>query len=351
MSKLIIQPFERPFETESGAVLPNPEIAYQSWGTLNSAKDNVVFICHALTGNTAADEWFGGLIGSGKAIDPEKHFIICPNILGSCYGSSGPTSIQPETGKPYQANFPDITIRDIVRFHQRLLNHLQIAGIELIVGGSLGGMTALEFSLMDERIKAAALFAMGKAHTPWAIGISEAQRMAVYADENWNGGFYDEKHPPKKGLAAARAMAMITYRSPQNYTQKFGRSFHSEDKKYQVESYLNYQGNKLVHRFDANAYITLTKAMDRHDVSLNRGSFEETLGNLQQPVLVVGFDSDMLYPIAEQKELAALIPKAQLAEIKSPYGHDAFLIEFDELNHELSSFSHSHLEAKPCPSL
>jgi homoserine O-acetyltransferase len=330
--------FKSSFTTESGVEIREPQIAYRSWGKLNNAKDNVVFICHALTGNTDADVWFGGLIGTDKTINPDKHFIICPNILGSCYGTSGPTSINPETGKAWQADFPEITIRDIVRFNQKLLDELEISGIELVVGGSLGGMTALEFTIMDSRIKSSALFAMGKAHSSWAIGISQAQRMAIYADENWKDGFYSDQHPPEKGLAAARAMAMITYRTPENYTQKFGREIHPEKQIYQVESYLNYQGNKLVSRFDANSYVTLTKAMDTHDISRGRGSFKQVLSEIHQPVLVVGFNSDKLYPIDEQIELAELLPNSQFAQLDSPYGHDAFLIEFNQLNTHLHSF-------------
>jgi homoserine O-acetyltransferase len=344
MPKPKVHTFKNSFATESGVEIQQPQIAYRSWGTLNKAKDNVVFICHALTGNSDADVWFGGLIGSGKSIDPDKHFIICPNILGSCYGTTGPTSINPKTGEPWQADFPDITIRDIVRFNQILLDELGVNEVELVIGGSLGGMTALEFVIMDERIQKAALLAMGKAHTPWAIGISEAQRMAIYADKNWHNGFYNQQEPPVEGLAAARAMAMITYRTPENYQQKFGRQIHPEKEFYQVESYLNYQGNKLVKRFDANTYITLTKAMDTHDVSRGRSSFEEVLGKIHKPVLIIGFESDKLYPIQEQRELATLIPHSTLAELHSPYGHDAFLIEFDQLNVELNKFSHSLTE-------
>ena len=346
MTKPLIHSFESSFTTESGVEITDPVISYRSWGKLNTEKDNVVFICHALTGNTDADVWFGGLIGTDKTINPDKHFIICTNILGSCYGSTGPESINPEIGKAWQADFPDITIRDIVRFNQKLLDELGITGIKLVVGGSLGGMTALEFALIDDRVKAAALFAMGKAHSPWAIGISQAQRMAIYADKNWNGGFYSKKNPPEKGLAAARAMAMITYRTPENYTKKFSREVHPEKEIYQVESYLNYQGQKLVGRFDANSYVTLTKAMDSHDVSRNRGSFESVLAKLDKPVLVVGFESDKLYPIGEQQELAELIPNSHFAQLDSPYGHDAFLIEFDQLNTQLQSFFHSLTEVK-----
>ncbi|MBO6585651.1 MAG: homoserine O-acetyltransferase [Gracilimonas sp.] len=342
-----ITTLNKSWTTESGYSFSQVDIAWKSWGTLNENRDNVILICHALTGHAAADEWFNGLFDKGGILNPEKHFILCINIPGSCYGSTGPASINPETGKPWQADFPDITIRDIVAFQQLLLDHWDIQGIELVIGGSLGGMTALEFAIMDDRIKSAALFAMGKAHSPWAIGISQAQRMAIYADERWNNGFYDPKNPPTKGLTAARAMAMLTYRTPENYAQKFGREVHPEKEIYQVESYLNYQGEKLAGRFDANSYITLTKAMDSHDVSRGRGSFEEVLGGVHQPVLVVGFESDKLYPLSEQQELAKLIPNSRLAELQSPFGHDAFLIEFDQLNTQLHSFYHSLTEVKP----
>ena len=338
--------FKTSFTTESGVEIKNPVISYRSWGTLNVAKDNVVFICHALTGNPDADEWFQGLIGTDKSINPDTHFIICTNILGSCYGSTGPVSINPETGTPWQADFPEITIRDIVRFNQQFLDDLKISGIELVIGGSLGGMTALEFTLMDDRVKSAALLSMGKSHSPWAIGISQAQRMAIYADQNWQGGFYDMNNPPSSGLAAARAMAMITYRSPENYDQKFGRAMHPEKDLFQVESYLNYQGQKLASRFDANTYITLSKAMDSHDISRGRGTFEEVLGKLYKPVLILGFQSDKLYPIQEQEELAELIPNSTFACLRSPYGHDAFLIEFDQIETELNSFFHSLTEVQ-----
>ena len=341
-----ITTLNKSWTTESGHTFPKVDIAWKSWGTLNEERDNVILICHALTGHAAADEWFSGLFDESGILDPDEQFILCINVPGSCYGSTGPTSINPNSGKAWQADFPEITIRDIVTFQQLLLDEWNIGGIELVLGGSMGGMTALEFSIMDERVKSAALFVMGKAHSPWAIGISQAQRMAVYADENWEDGFYDPTNPPLKGLAAARAMAMITYRAPQNYEQKFGREIHPEKNIYQVESYLNYQGQKLTERFEANTYIILSKAMDSHDISRGRGSFEDVLGHLNKPVLVIGFNSDHLYPIQEQKELAALLPHVHLAELESPYGHDAFLIEFEQLNQQLNTFYHSFIKKK-----
>ena len=337
-SKPNITTINRTWVTESGFDFPSVDIAWNSWGTLNDAHDNVILICHALTGNSNAKDWFSGLFAEDGIIDLDKHFVLCINNPGSCYGSTGPTSIFPFSGKPYQANFPKLTIRDIVRFQALLLNHLGIKNIELVIGGSMGGMIALEFALMDQRISSLVLLAMGKSHSPWAIGISHAQRLAIYADKNWENGFYESDFPPNRGLSAARALAMITYRSARNYDLKFGRTINSDKQEFEVESYLEYQGQKLTDRFDANSYICLTQAMDSHDVSRDRHSFKETLAQVKQPSLVIGVDSDLLYPTFEQKELAELIPNSFYKEITSLHGHDAFLIEFEQINKLLNSF-------------
>lgn len=329
---ITIGKLNKPFITESGFRFKEPEVAYKTWGSLNEEKNNVILICHALTGHAAADEWFPGIFGKGRICDPQKNFIICVNVPGSPYGSVGPWSINPETDEPYQNSFPEITVRDMVRFQQQLLDQLGIKGIELVIGGSLGGMQALEFVIMDDRIQSAALIAMGKSHSPWAIGISHAQRKAIYTDPEWKNGNYEKQNGPKKGLATARMMAMITYRAPSDYDKKFGRKLQGNSSQFQVESYLDYQGKKLADRFDAHSYIILTKAMDTHDVSRGRASFEEILGDVQIPVRVIGINSDHLYSIREQKELATLLGNAEYKEITSSYGHDAFLIEFDQLN-------------------
>ncbi len=345
MSELNTHIFEDTFTTESGFSFDNPEIAYHSWGTLNQDKSNVVLVIHALTGNSNLEEWFPGLFQDKSPIDLTKHFVLCVNIPGSCYGSLGPWSTNPKTGKPYQNEFPVFSIRDIVRFQQKLLNELGIQNIELAIGGSMGGMIALEFALMDDRVKKLCLMVMGKKHSPWAIGISHAQRMALYADPKWNNGAYDRNDPPTKGLAAARAMAMITYRAPANYEHKFSRDRNTSKDLFEVESYLEYQGQKLVSRFDALSYDRLTKSMDTHDVSRGRGTFEEVLERLTTPTLVIGVDSDRLYPTLEQKELVRLIPNAIYKEIASEFGHDAFLIEFDQINEFLSSFLTSDVDS------
>jgi homoserine O-acetyltransferase len=337
MSNLKKHSFSKPFTTESGFTFETSEVAYHTWGTLNENKDNVVLVIHALTGNSDLEDWFSGFFAESSPVDLEQHFLICMNIPGSCYGSLSPWSINPKTGDPYRGDFPVFTIRDVVRFQQLLLDELEIKGIELVLGGSYGGMIALEFTIMDERIKRACLVAMGKSHSPWAIGISHAQRMALYADPKWNNGFYEKNDPPSDGLSAARAMAMITYRTPENYEQKFSRDFNNTKKLFEVESYLEYQGEKLVGRFDALTYDRLTKSMDTHDISRGRGSFKEVLGSITIPVLVIGINSDQLYPTLEQKYLAEMIPNAKYKEINSVYGHDAFLIEFEQINEHLNS--------------
>lgn len=335
---ITIEKLKQPFITEAGFRFDEPDVAYKTWGSLNKEKNNVILICHALTGHAAADEWFPGIFGEDRVCDPQKNFIICINVPGSPYGSVGPWSKNPKTGEPYKNAFPEITVRDMVRFQQQLLDQLGITGIELVLGGSLGGMQALEFTIMDDRIESAALLAMGKSHSPWAIGISHAQRQAIFTDPKWNEGNYDKEDGPVDGLATARMMAMITYRTPSDYEKKFSRGLQGESDQFQVESYLNYQGQKLADRFDANSYIILTEAMDSHDVSRGRGSFEDVLGRVQIPIKVIGIDSDHLYPIHEQKELAKLLKNAEYKEIKSSYGHDAFLIEFEQINDIINPF-------------
>ena len=335
-----------PFQLEGGETLTGVQIAYRTWGQLNAQGDNGVLICHALTGSADADDWWEPLFGSEKAFNPERDFIVCSNILGSCYGTTGPTTINPITGNPYGVSFPKITIRDMVHLQAVLLEYLGVQSLRLVIGGSLGGMQALEWALLyPEKVKAIAPIAVSGRHSAWCIGLSEAQRQAIYADPNWQGGNYTLDAPPNQGLGVARMMAMSTYRSWDSLTSRFGREYDTSEQ-FTIVSYLQHQGQKLTERFDANTYITLTHAMDRHNVARDRTSadlsdYESILQSIQQPTLVVAIDSDILYPPVEQQELANLIPNAQLGWLKSTHGHDAFLIDIAALNELLISFQQS----------
>ncbi len=327
-----------PFELEGGEVLTGVQVAYRTWGKLNLAGDNGVLICHALTGSADADDWWEGLLGSKEALDSDRNFIVCSNILGSCYGTTGATSINPQTGIRYGGSFPAITIRDMVHLQAALIKYLGIKSLQLVIGGSLGGMQVLEWALLyPEIVQAIAPIATSGRHSAWCIGLSEAQRQAIYADPNWLGGDYTPEQPPNQGLAVARMMAMSAYRSWQTFTERFGRQYDASADRFAIASYLQHHGQKLVQRFDANTYITLTQAMDSHDIAQGQ-NYKSVLQSIEQPALVVAIDSDILYPPIEQQELADLIPNAQLRLLKSIYGHDAFLIDTEALNKLLINF-------------
>jgi homoserine O-acetyltransferase len=315
-------------ELESGEKLPGVRVAYRTWGRSST---DAVLVCHALTGSADADSWWAGLFGPGRALDPALDFIVCSNVLGSCYGTTGPASTR-------GADFPAITIRDIVRVQHALVRGLGVCRLKLVLGGSLGGMQVLEWALLfPEMVEAIAPIAVSGRHSAWCIGLSEAQRQAIYADPLWQGGCYAPEAPPAAGLAAARAVAMCTYRSRSSFEERFGRRLESPGL-FHVERYLRHQGTKLAGRFDAHSYVALTRAMDSHDVGRGRGGYEHALRSVRQPALVVGIDSDVLYPPEEPRELAAGLGNARLGWLRSPHGHDAFLIETEALNRLLVDF-------------
>jgi len=328
----------RDLALELGGRLPAVRVGYRTWGTLDASGSNAVVVCHALTGSADADLWWTRMFGPGRALDPEKDFVVCSNILGSCYGTTGPASIDPAAGAPWLGSFPAITIRDIVRVQHALLSALGVKRVRMVIGGSLGGMQALEWALMYPALVESVVFiaATGR-HSAWCIGLSEAQRQAIYADPRWKGGRYDPADPPTGGLAAARMTAMISYRSQPSLEMRFARRPQTEDL-FAIESYLRYQGQQLVERFDAATYVTLTKAMDTHDVSRGRGDFDDVVRSLRQPMLVVSIDSDVLYWPWEQREISTLAPGARLAVMDSPHGHDAFLIDVDRLSEMVADF-------------
>jgi homoserine O-acetyltransferase/O-succinyltransferase len=342
------------FGLECGALLPSVDIAYRTWGRLAPGGDNAVLICHALTGSADADRWWELLIGPGRAIDTDHDFVVCSNVLGSCYGTTGPASKRPDSRRYWGPDFPPVTVRDMVRLQALLLDAMGVSRLRLAIGGSLGGMQVLEWAaIFPDRVDAVVPIAAPGRHSAWAIALSEAQRAAIEADPLWDAGRYRPTTPPAAGLAAARMVAMCTYRSWESFGLRFGRALRGDH--YAVAAYLRHHGDTLVDRFDANCYVTLTRAMDSHDLARDRGDFNEVLRGVRTPALVVAIDSDALYPPEEQWELAELMPNARLAWLHSPHGHDAFLIEMDALaalvrgfrQRTVASFRTPALEAEP----
>jgi len=326
---------EGPISLESGSTLPQVRVAYRTWGT---PRATATLVCHALTGSADADDWWADLFGPGRALDPEEDFIVCANVLGGCYGTTGPTSRAAGAFEPYGGSFPEITIRDIVRVQALLLDRLGVERLDLVVGGSMGGMQVLEWALLyPERVASIAPIAVGPTQSAWAIALSEAQSQAIKADANYAGGRYPLGAGPSQGLGAARSMAMTSYRSPDNFAGRFGRS-QNTDGDFEVQAYLRYQGEKLADRFDANTYLTLIAAMDSHDVGRSRGSAEKALASIHKPALVVGVSSDGLYPPGEVAAMARQLPNSEYVEVDAPHGHDSFLIRVAEINEHLVGF-------------
>ncbi len=326
------------FAIESGASVRDVVIAYRTWGDVANAADNTIPICHALTGSADVEAWWPDIIGPGRAFDPRHDFVVCANILGSCYGTTGPVSLMPGSDVRYRSDFPQISVRDMVNLQRVLLDELGIGKIELVTGPSLGGMQALEWAVMyPERVASIVPIGVGARHSAWCIGISEAQRAAIQADPNWNDGRYSDEAPPAQGLAAARMMAVCTYRSWQSFDERFGRDKRSEDV-YEVQSYLRHQGRKINDRFDANTYVTLTRAMHTHDLARDRGDYREILAGITQPALVVSVSTDTLYPPHEQFALAEALPNASYEILDCAHGHDGFLIETDDLGEKIARF-------------
>jgi homoserine O-acetyltransferase/O-succinyltransferase len=330
---------DTPFTLESGAVLPSVQVAYRTWGEPAPDGGNAVLICHALTGSADADVWWKGMIGPGKALDPDRDFVVCSNVLAGCYGTSGPIQPHPEDGEPWGSRFPEVTVRDMVRLQAMLLDHLGVGELQLVLGPSLGGMQVLEWAAsFPERVRAIAPIGVSGRHSAWCIAIGESQRRAIYLDPDWRDGRYALDRPPRHGLAVARMMAMVSYRSWENFESRFARKLQDWDGQFAVSSYLNYQGEKLYRRFDANTYVRLTQAMDSHDLARGRGEYAHVVGAMQTPALIVSVDSDILYPPHEQADLARLLQNARYEMLHTPAGHDGFLIETEALSEMISAF-------------
>jgi homoserine O-acetyltransferase len=325
---------EKAFKLENSATLGGLSIAYHTYGEMNSDKSNVVWICHHLTANSDAALWWKGMVGEGSLIDPSEYFIVCANILGSCYGTTGPLSIDPATGRPWYSTFPQITVRDMVRAHILLRQHLGIDSINLLIGGSMGGYQALEWCVMEPGIaKKLILLSTSAAESAWGIAVHTAQRLAIEADGSWKDA---SPEAGSKGLKAARAIGLISYRNHGILVKKQTDPDTDKTDGFRASSYIEYQGEKLVNRFNAFSYWILTKAMDSHNLARSRQMhITEVLQKIQQPTLIFGIHSDILCPLAEQQFLAANIPGASLTAIDSAYGHDGFMVEAEIISREI----------------
>ena len=327
----------RPFTTETGHTFASLTLAYHIYGRINAAADNVVWVCHALTANSDVAQWWPGTVERGKFLDPERWCVICANIPGSCYGSTGPLSVNPATSEPYYGDFPALTMRDIARALDALASDLGIHTIHTIVGSSVGGFQALEWAAMRPSLfRNMVLIATAAYATPWAIALDETQRMAICADSTWGERRADAA---RAGLAAARAIGLLSYRGGPAYnkTQQDPPAT-APIAPHRACSYQRHQGDKLVSRFNAYSYMTILNAFDTHDIGRDRGGISRVLASVTARTIVVAISSDIIFPPQEMKALATAIPGAVYAEIASDYGHDGFLVESDLLNDILLPF-------------
>jgi homoserine O-acetyltransferase/O-succinyltransferase len=345
--------FDQGLKLQSGANLCPVTLAYETYGTLNEDRSNAILICHALSGDAhvagrhaASDRkpgWWDEAVGPGKAFDTDKYFVICSNVIGGCSGSTGPSSINPETGRPYGLSFPVVTVADMVEAQRWLMDALGIPALLCATGGSLGGMQALQWTVSyPERIRSAIVLASTARVSAQSIALNEVPRQAIYADPNWKEGDYYGQDPPNAGLAVARMIGHITYLSETSMREKFGRRLQERERygydfatEFEVESYLKYHGNRFTARFDANSFLYITKAIDYFDMSLGRVDLAEAFTDVRAKFLVLSYSSDWLFPPEQSEELVRALLRngvdASYVEIKSDYGHDAFLLEVERL--------------------
>ncbi len=324
------------FEFESGKTLSGLQIAYQTYGKLNANKDNVIWVCHALTANADVLDWWRGLFGDNDLFNPEEHYIICSNVLGSHYGTSNPLSNNTTTDQPYYLSFPEFTIRDIVAAHRLLAEHLEIENIKVLIGGSLGGQQALEWSIIENsRIENLILVATNAVHSPWGIAFNESQRLAIATDSTF---YTQQPEGGLTGLKTARSIALLSYRTYEAYAATQLESVNEKTSNFRAASYQNYQGEKLCNRFNAYSYWFLTKAMDSHNVGRGRKSVADALKLVNANTLVIGIENDVLFPLSEQVFMGKNIPNASFKSISSAYGHDGFLIETGTLTNIIGNF-------------
>ena len=360
--RFVEQPAARPFALEGGGTLRGLTLAYETWGTLNADRSNAVLVCHALTGDShvhgpmgpghPTEGWWDDLVGPGKALDTNRFFLVCSNVLGGCQGSTGPASPHPDDGRPYAARFPIVSIRDMVRAQRLVADELGIDRWLTVIGGSMGGMQVLEWGvLFPQRVRSLVAIASTAAASAQQIAWSHVGRTAVASDPRWRSGNYYDAAPgdgPHAGLAVARQLAQIHYRSEEVFADRFGRrttaplDAFSLWGSFQVESYLDYHGQKLARRFDANTYLLLNRAMDLHDLARGRGSLAAALARIDVPVCTMSISTDTLYPPYQQEELRRLLvaqgTPATHVVIESPHGHDGFLLEFEAVGASVGKF-------------
>lgn len=337
MSDIQFAHFNQPFELECGDILPGVTIAYHTYGTLSPERDNVIWVCHALTANSDIPDWWAHTVEPGRFLDPERYFIICANILGSPYGTTCPMSINPATGEPWYDSFPKVTMRDIVKGHMLLAKHLGIDRVELLIGSSIGGFQCMEWAIMQPSFpRRLALIATSDRQRPWGIAFNESQRMAIEADQTWGEHRPDAAYA---GLATARAISMLSFRGREAYdlTQDDPERDAKTDA-FRVCSYQRYQGKKLADRFDAYSFMSILYSSDSHNVARGRGSVQEALSAITAPTQIVAITTDNLYSVEGHDNLLNYIPKARIHIIKSSYGHDGFLVEHNQLNDIITAF-------------
>lgn len=324
------------FNLESGRSLPDLVIGYHTYGKYTPGKNNVIWVCHAFTANSDVFEWWKGLFGSNCFYNPDEYFIVCANKIGSCYGSTGPLSVNPDTGDAWYHTFPEITIRDMVNAHEILRKHLGIEKIHTVLGGSTGGHQSLEWSIMNPGVHEHLICIANHAKaSPWSIAISQSQRLAIEADQSWKESIPEAG---KRGLAAARSIALLSYRNYRTYLETQSETTDEKIADFRAMSYQTYQGEKLVKRFNAFSYMRLLNALDSHNIGRNRGGVEKVLASIKSKTLVIGISSDLLFPVQEQLYLTEFIPGATYSGIESLYGHDGFLIETERIASAIERF-------------
>lgn len=364
--KFFTYPDDRRLALDNGTVTSGIVVAYETWGQLNADASNAILLCHAWTGDSHASGraedghlapgWWETAVGPGLAIDTNQWFVVCANVLGGCQGSTGPASAHPDDGQPYGSRFPVITIRDMVRVQARLADHLGVAVWHSVIGGSMGGMQVLEWAVtFPERVRSVVPIATCVQASAQQIAWGSIGRRAIINDPKWRGGDYYDAEPgdgPHEGLSTARMVAQVTFRSDNVFTDRFGREMtggtstsKSLDGKFEVERYLEYHGDKLVSRFDANSYMTIGKAMDLHDIARGRNTLDSAVARIKSPVLTMGIWSDFLYPVYQQLQIRDMVAangvRAEYVQVDSPHGHDAFLIELDQVGPAIRHFVES----------